>query len=96
LGHVSRQEWLLIDALDSIAGIRLYDTQRRRVGSTGRDRGEASVFAAAEQGATAITDDPRAAQVGRFHELDVRGTIWLLAGAFSASPRSERRQASGQ
>jgi hypothetical protein len=26
LGHVSGQEWLLNDALDSIAGIRLYDT----------------------------------------------------------------------
>jgi predicted nucleic acid-binding protein len=82
LGHVSGQEWLLIDALDSIAGIRLYDTWRRRVGSTDRDQGEASVFAAAEQqGATAITDDRRAAQVGRFHGLDVHGTIWLLAGA---------------
>lgn len=45
-------------------------------------RGEASVFAAAEQqGATAITDDRRAAQVGRFHGLDVHGSIWLLAGA---------------
>jgi hypothetical protein len=31
LGQVSVQEWLLIDALDSIAGIRLYDTWRRRV-----------------------------------------------------------------
>jgi len=68
--------------LDSIAGIRLYDTWRRRVGSTARDQGEASVFAAAEQqAATAITDDRRAAQVGRFHRLDVHGTIWLLAGA---------------
>jgi predicted nucleic acid-binding protein len=82
LGHVSRQEWLLIDALDSIAGIHLYDTWRRRVGSADRDQGEASVFAVAEQqGATAITDDRRAAQVGRFYGLDVHGTIWLLAGA---------------
>jgi predicted nucleic acid-binding protein len=82
LAHVSDQEWLLIDALDSIAGIRLYDTWRRRVGSTDRDQGEASVFAAAEQqGATAITDDRRAAKVGRFHGLDVHGTVWLLAGA---------------
>jgi predicted nucleic acid-binding protein len=82
LGQVSGQEWLVIDALDSIAGIRLYDTWRRRVGSTDRDQGEASVFAAAEQqGATAITDDRRAARVGRFYGLDVHGTIWLLAGA---------------
>jgi predicted nucleic acid-binding protein len=42
----------------------------------------ASVFAAAEQlGATAITDDRKAAKVGRFYRLDVHGTIWLLAGA---------------
>jgi hypothetical protein len=39
LGQVSVQEWLLIDALDSIAGIRLYDTWRRRVGSADRDQG---------------------------------------------------------
>jgi predicted nucleic acid-binding protein len=32
-------------------------------------------------GATAITDDQRAAKVGRFYGLDVHGTIWLLAGA---------------
>jgi predicted nucleic acid-binding protein len=82
LRHVSEQEWLLIAGLDSIAEIRLYDTWRRRVGSTERDQGEASVFAAAEQrAATAITDDRRAAQVGRFHGLDVHGTVWLLAGA---------------
>ena len=82
LGQVPDQDWLLIDALDSIAGIRLYDTWRRRVGSTDRDQGEASVFAAAEQqAATAITDDRRAVQVGRFHGLDVHGTVWLLAGA---------------
>ena len=80
LRHVSEQEWLLIAGLDSIAEIRLYDTWRRRVGSTERDQGEASVFAAAEQrGATAITDDRRAAR--GFHGLDVHGTVWLLAGA---------------
>ena len=85
LRHVAEQEWLLVAGLDSIAEIRLYDTWRKRVGSTERDQGEASVFAAAEQkAATAITDDRRAAQVGRFYGLDVHGTVWLLAG--------ERRQ----
>jgi aryl carrier-like protein len=34
LRHVSEQEWLLIAGLDSIAEIRLYDTWRKRVGST--------------------------------------------------------------
>jgi len=82
LRHVSEQEWLLIASLDTIAEIRLYDAWRKRVGSTERDQGEASVFAAAEQqAATAITDDRRAARVGRFYGLDVHGTIWLLAEA---------------
>src|ERR1700684_3029974 len=82
LRHVAEQEWLLIAGLDSIAEIRLYDTWRKSVGSTERDQGEASVFAAAEhRAATAITDDRRAAQVGRFHGLDVHGTVWLLTRA---------------
>jgi predicted nucleic acid-binding protein len=82
LGNVPIQEWLFVAALDSIAEIRLYDTWLKRVGSAGRDQGEASVFAAAERhGAIAITDDRKAAKVGRFYGLDVHGTVWLLAGA---------------
>jgi predicted nucleic acid-binding protein len=82
LRSVSGQEWLLVAGLDSVAEIRLYDTWLKRVGSAGRDQGEASVSAAAEHnGATAITDDRRAANVGRFYGLDVHGTVWLLAGA---------------
>jgi predicted nucleic acid-binding protein len=82
LGNVSSQEWLLVAGLDSVAEIRLYGSWLKRVGSAGRDQGEASVFTTAERhGATAITDDRRAAQVGRFYGLDVHGTIWLLAGA---------------
>jgi len=82
LRNVSGQEWLLVAGLDSIAEIRLFDTWLKRVGSAGRDQGEASVFAAAEcHGATAITDDRRAAKVARFYGLDVHGTIWLLAAA---------------
>jgi predicted nucleic acid-binding protein len=82
LRNVVGQEWLLVAGLDSVAEIRLYDTWLRRVGSVGRDQGEASVFATAErQGATAITDDRRAAKVARFHGLDVHGTIWLPAAA---------------
>jgi len=82
LRNVSGQEWLLVAGLDSVAEIRLYDTWLKRVGSAGRDQGEASVFATAErQRATAITDDRKAAKVGRFYGLDVHGTIWLLAAA---------------
>jgi predicted nucleic acid-binding protein len=82
LSNVSAQEWLLVAGLDSVAEIRLFDTWLKRVGSAGRDQGEASVFATAEfRGATAITDDRRAAEVARFYGLDVHGTIWLLAAA---------------
>lgn len=82
LGNVASQEWLLVSRLDSVAEIRRYDAWLRRVGSTGRDQGEASVFATAEyHGATAVTDDRRAAQAARFYGLDVHGTVWLLAGA---------------
>jgi predicted nucleic acid-binding protein len=82
LRNVSGQEWLLVTGLNSVAQIRLYSAWLKRVGATDRDQGEASVFAAAEsQGATAITDDQRAARVGRFYGLNVHGTIWLLAAA---------------
>jgi predicted nucleic acid-binding protein len=85
LGNVLGQEWLLVAGLDSVAEIRLYGTWLKRVGSVGRDQGEASVFAAAEHhGATAITDDRKAAKVGRFYGLDVHGTVWLLACACRA------------
>lgn len=76
LGNVPRQEWLLIAQLDSVNEIRLYDTWLKRVGSAGRDQGEASVFAAAEsRRATAITDDRKEAKVGRYYGLDVHGTV---------------------
>jgi predicted nucleic acid-binding protein len=82
LANVPGEEWLLVAGLDSVAEIRLNDTWLKRVGSAGRDQGEASVFATAERhGAAAITDDRKAARVGRFYGLDVHGTIWLLAGA---------------
>jgi predicted nucleic acid-binding protein len=82
LRNVSSQGWLLVARLDSVAEIRRYGTWLKRVGSAGRDQGEASVFAAAERhGAMAITDDRRAAKVGRYYGLDVHGTIWLLAAA---------------
>lgn len=85
LRNVSGQEWLLVARLDSLTEMRLYDSWLRRVGSTVRDQGEASVFAAAElHGATAISDDRRAVRVGRFYGLDVHGTVWLLAGACRA------------
>jgi hypothetical protein len=95
LGNVPGQEWLLVAGLDSIAEIRLYDTWLKRVGSAGRDQGEASVFAAAERhGATAITDDRKAAKVGRFYGLEsmaLSGCSWARAG--KESSHRQRRAA---
>ena len=89
LGNVSGQEWLLVAGLNSIAQIRLYSTWLKRVGATDRDQGEASVFAAAEsRRAIPITDDYRAARVGRFYGLNVHGTIWLLAAACREGKRT--------
>ena len=83
LGHVSEQEWLLIAGLDSSAEIRLYDTWRRRVGldRTRPGRGQ-RLRRSRATGGSAITDDRRAAQVGRV-PMGWMSMVpsWLLAGA---------------
>jgi hypothetical protein len=82
LVHVSEQEWLLIVGLDSIAGSVCTTPGASVWARQNSTREKPASFAATEQqAATAITDDRRAAQVGRFHRLDVHGTVWLLAGA---------------
>jgi predicted nucleic acid-binding protein len=53
-----------------------------RLGSRGRDLGEASVLAVAElRRGIAITDDRDATKVARQYGADVHGTVWLLASA---------------
>ncbi|MBM7769948.1 putative nucleic acid-binding protein [Actinokineospora baliensis] len=53
-----------------------------RTGASQRNRGEASVFAAAEiHNRIAITDDRNATRVARHYGLTVHGTVWLLARA---------------
>ncbi|WP_433515741.1 hypothetical protein ACQP2T_09175 [Nonomuraea sp. CA-143628] len=75
-------DWLGIARLDSFEELQCFARWVRRIGSSDRDRGEASVFSAAElSGGIAITDDREAVQVGRTHGLKVHGTIWLLANA---------------
>ncbi|NUT52223.1 MAG: hypothetical protein HOV94_33750 [Saccharothrix sp.] len=75
-------EWLDVVPLDSIDELIAFTTWVERIGSGARDRGEASVFAAAElTGAVAISDDREAVRVARHHGLDVHGTLWLLARA---------------
>ena len=82
LNDVLTADWLKIVQLDTLDEIRHFAVWARRLGSTERDLGEASVFAAAElRSATAITDALGAVRVSRTHGLDTHGTIWLLAGA---------------
>jgi predicted nucleic acid-binding protein len=95
LRSVSEQEWLLVAGLDSVTEIRLYGRWLRRVGSAGRDRGEASVFAAAERyGATAITDDRK----GRPGWAVLRfGCSWhYLAARSRVQGRKDHIHGSGQ
>jgi predicted nucleic acid-binding protein len=62
----------------------------QRIGTTERNLGEATVFAAAEVlPAIAIVDDRSATQVARNYGLEVHGTLWLLAKACHAGDLTE-------
>ncbi|WP_461119717.1 hypothetical protein [Saccharothrix stipae] len=75
-------EWLEVVPLDSIEALTTFTAWVDRIGSGTRDRGEASVFTAAElAGAVAISDDREAVRVARHHGVEVHGTLWLLAHA---------------
>lgn len=83
-------DWLGLAKLDSLHEIRCFAKWVRRVGSSERDLGEASVFSAAElAGGMAITDDQAAVAVGRAHGLEVHGTVWLLACAVRTGKLNE-------
>ncbi|MEV4810071.1 hypothetical protein [Micromonospora avicenniae] len=83
-------DWMQVVALDRPADIRCFADWVRRIGAGARDMGEASVFAAAEtRSGIAITDDRDATRVGRAHNLEVHGTIWLLAGGCGAGRLTE-------
>jgi predicted nucleic acid-binding protein len=72
--------WLQVKALDELHEIQLFVKWSRAIGTSDRDHGEASVFAASEAlGGVALTDDRQATKVARALGLDVHGTIWLLA-----------------
>ncbi|MFD5828436.1 hypothetical protein [Lentzea sp. NPDC060358] len=72
--------WLHVEALDEIHSILLFEKWSRVIGTSDRDHGEASVFAASELlDGVALTDDSKATKVARAHGLEVHGTIWLLA-----------------
>jgi predicted nucleic acid-binding protein len=90
LSDVDVSDWLAVAQLDSLDEITLFATWAGRIGSSERDRGEASVFAVAElRRGTAVTDDQDAVRVARTYGLDVHGTIWLLSGACRDGKLSE-------
>jgi predicted nucleic acid-binding protein len=72
--------WLHVKALDELSEIQLFVKWSRAIGTSDRDHGEASVFAASEVlDGVALTDDRQATKVARARGLEVHGTIWLLA-----------------
>lgn len=72
--------WLQVAPLEDLHEILLFSRWSRLIGTTKRDHGEASVFAASELlGGIALTDDRYATKVARANGLEVHGTIWLLA-----------------
>lgn len=76
--------------LDDPAAIVCFTRWVRRLGAGDRNIGEASVFAVAElSDGIALTDDREATRVGRAHDLEVHGTIWLLASACRAKKLAE-------
>jgi predicted nucleic acid-binding protein len=90
LAAVSQLEWLQLVPLDRLEEVMRFAAWVRRLGTGGRDMGEASVFAVAEMyGDIALTDDRDATRVGRRYGLEVHGTIWLLAGACRAGKLTE-------
>ncbi|WP_061294975.1 hypothetical protein [Herbidospora cretacea] len=82
LRSVLDADWLGVVTISSRKAFEDFVEWTRRIGSTQRDRGEASVFAAAERaGAISIIDDADAKKVGIAHGLRTHGTVWLLAMA---------------
>jgi len=81
LGAACELKWLSKTDLETAEEIfSLAQWVRRICGGSDRGRGEASVFAAAEvRDGIALTDDREATKVARRHDLEVHGTIWLLA-----------------
>ncbi|MEO6087149.1 MAG: hypothetical protein ABIQ18_28955 [Umezawaea sp.] len=82
--------WLTLVPSDEWAHLVSFGKWAQRIGTTERNVGEATVFAAAEVlPAIAIVDDRSATQVARNHSLEVHGTLWLLAKACDAGDLTE-------
>lgn len=84
--------WIELLSLDDPTRLLRFSQWMRRVGVTdaGRNLGEASVFAIAEEiRAVAVVDDKDAVRVARNYGLEVHGTIWLLARECSEGKLTE-------
>lgn len=90
LRQATRAEWLSLVLLDGIEDLVAFATWSERLGAGIRDRGEASVFAAAQRlDGIAICDDREAVGVARRYGLRVHGTLWLLSDACRRGKLSE-------
>ncbi|MGW5156273.1 hypothetical protein ACWEPN_12415 [Nonomuraea wenchangensis] len=80
LRRLAELEWLQIQPQDSLEELIAFETWSQLLGtSDDYDKGEASIFAAAQvHGLVALTDDRDATKVGRANGLEIHGTIWLL------------------
>ena len=77
---VGQQEWLTVVPVDTLVELRLFAEYARRLGSGSRDIGEAATLAWAEaHGATAILDERAGTSHGRERNVEVHGTLWLIA-----------------
>jgi predicted nucleic acid-binding protein len=66
--------------VDTLEELRLFANYARRLGSGARDIGEAATLAWAEaHGGTAIVDERAGTRHGRERNVDVHGTLWLIA-----------------
>jgi predicted nucleic acid-binding protein len=85
-------EWIELLSLDDPGRLLRFSQWMRRVGvkDGGRNLGEASVFAIAEEiQAVAVVDDRDAVRVARNYGLEVHGTVWLLARECSEGKLTE-------
>jgi predicted nucleic acid-binding protein len=80
LSEVSALPWLTEVRVDGLPELRLFAQYARLLGSGSRDIGEAATLAWAEcNGATAIVDERAGTRHARQRDVDVHGTLWLIA-----------------
>lgn len=82
LSDATRLEWLTVVRVDGLAELQAFAEYARRLGSGGRDIGEASTLAWAEtHRAIAILDERAGTRHGKERGVEVHGTLWLVADA---------------